>query len=180
MHQDNHDGLVISYIGDGKGKTTAALGIVLRAVGHGHKVLMIQFIKGKWFYGEMTSSKKLEPNFELIITGKGFVGILDDIYDFNIHKKAAVNTINIAKEKITSNKYDLVILDEINYALKLNLVTVDQILELINHKPKKTTLVLTGNYLVKEIEEYSDIITQMTEIKHPYNNGIKAKQGIDY
>ena len=74
----------------------------------------------------------------------------------------------------------LVILDEINYALKLNLVTVDQILELINHKPKKTTLVLTGNYLAKEIEEYSDIITQMTEIKHPYNNGIKAKQGIDY
>ncbi|MGD1835185.1 MAG: cob(I)yrinic acid a,c-diamide adenosyltransferase [Nitrososphaeraceae archaeon] len=180
MEQSDHDGLIISYIGNGKGKTTAALGIVLRAVGHGQKALMIQFIKGKWFYGEMISSKKLEPNFELIVAGKGFVGILDDIYDFDIHKKAALNTINIAKEKIISQKYDVVVLDEINYALKLNLITVDQILELIDHKPKKTTIVLTGNYLAKEIEKHSDIITQMIEIKHPYNNGIKAKQGIDY
>ncbi|MDR4511887.1 MAG: cob(I)yrinic acid a,c-diamide adenosyltransferase [Nitrososphaeraceae archaeon] len=174
------DGIVLIYTGKGKGKTTAALGIVLRAVGHGLKVLMVQFIKGEWFYGELSSSKRLEPEFEMIAAGKGFIGILDDDHEFEEHKKAAGEAIDLAHAKIISNSYDIVILDEINYAIKLKLVTSDQVLRLIEIKPKKTSLVLTGNYAPKEIIQIADLVTEMNEIKHPFKRGIKAKKGIDY
>src|SRR3712207_1161263 len=94
--------LVIVYTGKGKGKTTAALGIVLRAVGHGCKVVMIQFIKGEWYYGELTSSKRLEPEFEMIAAGRGFVGIIDDDHPIEDHQRAAKQAIAIAKQKIAS------------------------------------------------------------------------------
>lgn len=174
------EGIVLIYTGKGKGKTTAALGIVLRAVGHGLKVLMVQFIKGEWYYGELSSSKRLEPEFEMIAAGKGFIGILDDDHEFEEHKKAAGEAISLAKAKITSNTYDIVILDEINYAIKLNLITSDQVLKLIDIKPKKTSLVLTGNYAPNEIIQKADLVTEMNEIKHPFKRGIKAKKGIDY
>ena len=107
---------MIVYTGKGKGKTTAALGIVLRAVGHGYKVGMIQFIKGEWYYGELPDSKRLEPEFEMIATGRGFVGIIDDDHPIEDHQKAAKEAITLAKEKITSGIYDVMILDEVNYA----------------------------------------------------------------
>src|SRR5947209_20442694 len=119
------DGFVIVYTGNGKGKTTAALGIALRAVGYKHKVCMIQFIKGSWHYGEMTSSKRLEPEFELTAIGKGFVGIMDDKSPIEDHKKISNEALRIAKEKIQSEKYDIIILDEINYAINLNLVKLE-------------------------------------------------------
>jgi cob(I)alamin adenosyltransferase len=175
-----NEGIVLIYTGKGKGKTTAALGIVLRAVGHGLKVLMVQFIKGEWYYGELSSYKRLEPEFEMIAAGKGFIGILDDDHEFEEHKKAAIEAINLANAKITSNVYDIVILDEINYAIKLNLITSDQVLRLIDLKPKKTSLILTGNYAPKEIVQIADLVTEMNEIKHPFKKGIKAKKGIDY
>ena len=90
---------MVVYTGKGKGKTTAALGIVLRSVGHGYKVAMIQFIKGEWYYGELTSSRRLEPEFELIAAGKGFVGILDDDHPFDDHRAAALNAVSLAKQK---------------------------------------------------------------------------------
>ena len=101
-------GLVIVYTGKGKGKTTAALGMALRAVGYDHKVCMIQFIKGSWHYGEMTSSKRLEPEFELTAVGKGFVGILDDKSPIEDHKKVAEEALKIAQEKINSKTYNIV------------------------------------------------------------------------
>ena len=101
------------------GKTTAALGIVLRAVGHGQRVGMIQFIKGEWYYGELTSSKRLEPEFEMIAAGKGFVGIIDDDHSIEDHRSLAQKAVSIAKEKLTSGNYDIVIPDEIHYALNL-------------------------------------------------------------
>ena len=128
------DGLVIVYTGKGKGKTTAALGMALRATGYGHKTCMIQFIKGSWHYGEMTSSKRLEPEFELTAIGKGFVGILDDKTPKEIHQKIADEAVEISKEKILSGKYDIIILDEINYAVNLGLVSVKKVLELIKIK----------------------------------------------
>lgn len=168
------------YTGKGKGKTTAALGIVLRAVGHGMKVVMIQFIKGEWYYGELTSSKRLEPEFELIAAGKGFVGILDDDHPREDHQNAAKAALALAKEKLLSGGFDVVILDEINYAAKLGLISEEDVLQMIASKPNNTTLVLTGNYAPESVIAAADLVTEMKEIKHPYQQGIKAKKGIDY
>lgn len=173
-------GLVIVYTGNGKGKTTAALGMALRALGHGLKVVMIQFIKGSWYYGELSSSARLEPDFELISAGKGFVGIIDDNKPIDEHVKAARQALQISREKLTSGKYDIVILDEINYAVQLNLINYEDVLELIKIKPAKTTLVLTGNHAHQKVIEVADLVTEMKEVKHPYKQGKKAKAGVDF
>jgi len=173
-------GLVVVYTGKGKGKTTAALGMALRAIGHNYKICMIQFIKGTWHYGEMSSSKRLEPEFELTAIGKGFVGIIDDKTPKEVHQKIAKEAIEIAKEKIVSEKYDIVILDEINYAVNLGLVDVKQVLDLIKIKPQKVTLVLTGNHVKQEVVDAADLVTEMKEIKHPFQRGIRAKKGVDF
>jgi len=174
------DGLVIVYTGNGKGKTTAALGMALRAVGYGKKICMIQFIKGSWHYGEMDSSRRLEPEFEMTAIGKGFVGIIDDKSPREDHEKIAREAVKISKEKISSNRYDMVILDEINYAINLNLVDVEDMVEMIKAKPEALDLVLTGNYAKREIVDLADLVTEMKEVKHPYKAGIKAKRGIDF
>ena len=174
------DGLVIVYSGNGKGKTTAALGMALRAVGHNYKICMIQFIKGSWHYGEIDSSRRLEPEFELIAIGKGFVGILDDKHSKEEHKKIANEAIKISKEKIQSGKYNIIILDEVNYAINLGLIDVDVVLDLIKLKPPELNLVLTGNHAKTKIIEVADLVTEMKQVKHPFQLGIKAKKGIDF
>ena len=174
------DGLVIVYTGNGKGKTTAALGLAIRAVGYEHKVCMLQFIKGSWHYGEMDSSRKLEPNFELIAIGKGFVGILDDNSPREEHEKYAAEALRICREKINSGNYNVVILDEVNYAINLGLIDVQEIIKLIKEKPSNLDLVLTGRDVKEEIVELADLVTEMKEIKHPFKSGIKAKKGIDF
>ena len=174
------NGLTIVYTGKGKGKTTAALGIVLRATGYKKKICMIQFIKGSWHYGEMESSKRLEPEFEMVAIGKGFVGIIDDKSPKEDHQEIAKEAIRISNEKIQSGKYDIVILDEINYAVNLNLISLDDVLDLIKSKPENVDLVLTGNYAKEEVIEAADLVTEMKEIKHPFQKGIKAKEGIDF
>lgn len=173
-------GLTIVYTGKGKGKTTAALGLALRASGYEKKICMIQFIKGSWHYGEMDSSKKLEPEFEMVAIGKGFVGIIDDNSPKEDHEKIAKEAIKISNEKIQSGEYDIVILDEINYAVNLNLISVDDVLQLIKSKPDQVDLVLTGNYAKERVIEVADLVTEMREIKHPFQRGIKAKKGIDF
>ncbi|MFM7795547.1 MAG: cob(I)yrinic acid a,c-diamide adenosyltransferase [Candidatus Nitrosotenuis sp.] len=174
------EGLVIVYTGNGKGKTTAALGMALRAIGYDHKICMIQFIKGSWHYGEMTSSKRLEPEFELTAVGKGFVGILDDITPKDVHQKIAREAIEIARQKILSDNYDIVILDEINYAVNLGLVDVSDVLDLVKIRSKKLSLVLTGNHVKQQLVDVADLVTEMREIKHPFQKGIRAKRGIDF
>ncbi|MFQ5940126.1 MAG: cob(I)yrinic acid a,c-diamide adenosyltransferase [Nitrososphaerales archaeon] len=176
----SEEGLVIVYTGKGKGKTTAALGMAIRALGHGLKVVMVQFIKGEWFYGELNSSSRLEPDFELVVAGKGFIGIIDDDKPREDHVAAAKEALRISKEKISLGKYDVVILDEINYAVNLELISTDEVLELMKIKPKHTTLVLTGNYASEKVIENADLVTEMREIKHPYKQGKKAKKGIDF
>lgn len=174
------NGLTIVYTGKGKWKTTAALGIALRATGYKKKICMIQFIKGSWHYGEMESSKRLEPEFEMVAIGKGFVGIIDDKSPKEDHQEIAKEAIRISNEKIQSGKYDIVILDEINYAVNLNLISLDDVLDLIKSKPENVDLVLTGNYAKEEVIEAADLVTEMKEIKHPFQKGIKAKEGIDF
>lgn len=176
----SEQGLTIVYTGKGKGKTTAALGIVLRASGYQKKICMIQFIKGSWHYGEMISSKKLEPYFELVAVGKGFVGIIDDKKPREDHEKIANEAIKICKLKIQSGDYDIIILDEVNYAINLGLIKLKDVLELIKTKPPALDLVLTGNYAKDEIIELADLVTEMKEIKHPFKLGKKAKKGIDF
>jgi len=173
-------GLVIVYTGGGKGKTSAALGLVLRAVGYNHNVCMLQIVKGTWHYGELDSAKRLAPEFELITAGKGFVGILDDKSPREDHEKAARDTLEISKEKIMSGNFDVVILDEINYALQLKLLNLDDVIDLIKSKPPELDLVLTGNHAEEKVIELADLVTEMKEIKHPFKSGIKAKKGIDF
>jgi len=136
MENENEKGLVIVYTGDGKGKTTAALGLCVRAVGYDEKVCIIQFVKGSWKYGELDGIKKLAPNVELYQKGLGFVGIIDDKLDKSEHIRAAGEALAFADEKMHSEQYDIVILDEINVAIHLNLISVDDVLSLIDNKPE--------------------------------------------
>lgn len=173
-------GLIIAYYGNGKGKTTAALGVALRAIGYNLNVCMVQFIKGEWDYGEIYSSNMLKPNFELVIAGKGFVGILDDDHDIKEHIESAKTALLIAKEKINSLRYDTVILDEINYALKLKLIKEHELISMLESKPPTVNVILTGNYMTDQIMDIADLVTEMREIKHPFKRGIRAKKGIDF
>lgn len=173
-------GLVIVFTGDGKGKTTSALGIALRACGHNMKVVMLQFIKGSWHYGELESVKKLSPDFELIPLGKGFVGIIDDRLPREEHIKAAKEALAIAREKITSGNYRIVILDEINVAVRLNLIDIQELLDLIKAKPQNLHLIITGRGADPKLIEAADLVTEMKEIKHPYQKGVTAQRGVDY
>ena len=116
----------------------------------------------------------------MIAVGKGFVGIIDDKSPKEDHEKIAKEAIRISNEKIQSGNYDIVILDEINYAVNLDLISVDDVLNLIKSKPQEVDLVLTGNYAKDEVIEVADLVTEMREIKHPFQSGIKAKKGIDF
>jgi len=176
----NKRGLIVVYTGNGKGKTTAALGIALRSVGHGHKVWMIQFIKGEWYYGELNSLKKLEPNLELVVAGKGFVGIIDDDHNFQEHVRAAKTALDIVEQKISHDTFDIIILDEINYAVHLGLLDLADVVRIVQNRPEHLSLILTGNHAREEIILLADLVTEMKEIKHPYKKGIKAKKGIDF
>lgn len=176
----SNDGIVIVYTGNGKGKTTASLGVALRAVGHGLRVCMVQFIKGEWHYGELNSIKKLEPDFELIVAGKGFIGIIDDDHAFEEHVRAAKTALDIVEQKISLDSFDIIILDEINYAVHLGLLQLADVLKILQNRPKHLSLILTGNHACEEIIMLADLVTEMKEIKHPYKKGIKAKRGIDF
>ncbi len=121
-------GLLSVYTGDGKGKTTAALGMCVRAVGYDWRICLIQFVKGSWKYGELKGIKRLEANVELHVIGEGFVGIVDDTKDFEVHRKAAQDGIVLAREKVSSGQYQLVILDELNVAVQLGVAGADDLL----------------------------------------------------
>ncbi|KKR80313.1 MAG: Cob(I)alamin adenosyltransferase [Candidatus Daviesbacteria bacterium GW2011_GWC1_40_9] len=171
--------MVIVYTGEGKGKTTAALGLALRAAGYKKKVLIVQFGKA-WFTGELEGIKKLSPYVKLIQGGKGFVKILNDKLPLSQHQKVAQETFGMLYKETTSGKWDVVIADEIIGAVAGKLLKISDILKLINHKPKKLDLVLTGHHASLKIIEKADLVTEMQAIKHPFEKGFLAKVGIDY
>lgn len=173
-------GLVIVYTGNGKGKTTAALGMCIRAAGYMKMVKIIQFIKGSWHYGELDGIKLLAEFVELEQMGKGFVGIIDDKEDISVHIAAAQRTLDRSREEIQSGKYDIVILDELNVALKLNLIKLEDVLDLIRSKPDDLHMVITGRDAHEKVIELADLVTEMKEIKHPFQKGILAQQGVDF
>ena len=176
--------MILVFTGNGKGKTTAALGQAMRALGQGKRVLIIQFIKGPWKTGEDLFAKKLRVTgykLQVIKTGKGFVKILGDKLPFKEHQKSAQEGLQLAKKSIASKKYDLIILDEINNAVDLKLVSAKDALKIIKFLPKKTDLILTGRNAPKAFIKIADLVTEMKEIKHPFQKNKKsARVGVEF
>ena len=169
-------GCVQVYTGNGKGKTTAALGLALRAVGRVLNVCVFQFIKGGGRYGEHLAAEKLAPLLTIIQTGRpGWVNTKDITEDRRIAQEALLQ----ANELLTSGTFDLFICDEINGAVGFGLIEVEQVLELINGKPEKTELVLTGRNAHQLVIDAADLVTEMVEIKHYYKAGVPARSGIE-
>ncbi|NWF51581.1 MAG: cob(I)yrinic acid a,c-diamide adenosyltransferase [Nitrospirae bacterium] len=173
-------GLIVVLTGNGKGKTTSALGMALRAVGHGLKVCIIHFMKGDMYSGEIDGIKRLAPDIELYLTGKGFCGIYGNPYPYEEHRANAQEAIRLAKNKMLSGIYDILILDEINNAVKLKLVDLSQVLDLINKKPPLLHLILTGRDAHPEVIEKADTVSEIKEVKHAYRKKIEPQKGIDY
>jgi cob(I)alamin adenosyltransferase len=173
-------GLLVVITGDGKGKTTTALGIAVRACGHDMKVCIIQFMKGDLYAGEWDGIKKMNCQIELFATGKGFCGIQGNPYPYKEHRKNAQEAIQIVHQKMESDPPDILILDEINNALHLKLVDLDQVLKIIERKPPQIHLVLTGRNAHPRIIDLADTVTEMMEVKHAYRKGIEPQPGIDY
>ena len=180
--------MILVYTGGGKGKTSAAMGGVFRALGHGWKVLVIQFFKGDWpiVFGELKSAKH-HPKLEFLQLGRGFVKIMGDKKPLKEHQAAAANALKTAEKKILSGKYDLVVLDEVLCALDsagVKLISAKDLIALLKKTPRGTSVILTGRLgnivLKKQVFAQADLVTEMKEIKHPFQKGITAKKGIDY
>jgi cob(I)alamin adenosyltransferase len=176
---DVRRGLIIVNTGPGKGKTTAAMGTALRAVGNGMKVLMLQFLKGSWHYGELDAVKAFGDNFIMKQLGRGFVkvgGAETDPEDIRMVEEAWQES----REAIMSGKWDLVILDEINYAISYGMLDPEKVVETLKQKPEMVHVILTGRNAHAKIIEIADTVTEMRQVKHAYEAGILAQRGIEY
>jgi len=169
-------GLIHIYTGNGKGKTTAAIGVGIRAIGDGLKVHMIQFMKGRR-YSEIDALENI-PNFTVVQYGRDeFVSKKNpDKIDIDLAKKGFEH----AKKIVKSGEYDVVILDEINVAVDFNLIPLEDILHLIEEKPEKVELILTGRYAHPDVVKLADLVSEILEIKHPYQEGVQSRKGIDW
>lgn len=173
--------MLIILTGNGKGKTTAAIGQAIRAIGNGSVVLMVQFIKGPWKSGEDISSKKFAGQFRIVKKGKGFVNIGNDKVPFEKHKKAACDALLYAQKQVKQKKCNMLILDEIWNALSLKLLTIKAISSFIsNYSNCVDHLILTGRNCPKIFIDRADLVTEMKEIKHPFNLGHSGKKGLEY
>lgn len=173
-------GLVVILTGNGKGKTTGALGIAVRSCGHNMRVCIVQFMKGDLYSGEWDGLKKMAGMVELTHTGRGFCGIQGNPYSHDEHRKNAQDAIKLVHEKIASGMFDVVIMDEINNSVKLRLVEVDQVMDIIRTKPPLMHLVLTGRDAHPQVIEAADTASEINEIKHAYRQGIEPQPGIDF
>jgi cob(I)alamin adenosyltransferase len=180
LEPEKQQGLLVVITGNGKGKTTSALGMILRSVGHGLKVCLVQFMKGDIYAGEYDALKMLAPYVEHHLTGKGFCGIQGNPYPYREHRANAQEAIKLAKQKIISGEFDVMVCDEINNALKLNLVDLEQVLDLIENKPPAMHLILTGRDAHPEVTARADTVSEVSEIKHAYRQGIEPQKGVDY
>lgn len=166
------------YTGNGKGKTTASLGLAMRAVGHGHKVIMLQFMKGSDNYGELTTAAKYLPGLTIEQYGLETFVSRENLSPGDI--EMARKGVERAREVLAGGGYDLVILDEINVALDYKLIQLEQVMDLINLKPPNVELVFTGRYAHEKIIEAADLVTEVNLVKHPFYQGVEAREGIEY
>lgn len=173
-------GLLIVYTGPGKGKTSCALGTAFRAVGQGLRVLMVQFIKGSWHYGELDAAKMLgDDKMEIRPMGRGFVkvgGAETDTEDVRLCEDAW----EFGRSQIDSGKYGLVVLDEINYVISYKMLDVERVVTALSQRPEHVHVICTGRNAHPRLVELADLVTEMREVKHPYTKGILAQRGIDY
>lgn len=177
--QDIRRGLIIVNTGPGKGKTTAAMGTALRAVGQGMRVLMLQFLKGSWHYGELDAVKAFGDKFIMKQMGRGFVKVgaeKPDPEDVRLVEQAWVE----AEQAIHSGQWDLVILDEINYAISYGMLNPEKVVESLQKKPDMVHVILTGRNAHPTIVDIADTVTEMRQVKHAYERGVMAQRGIEY
>jgi cob(I)alamin adenosyltransferase len=170
-------GLIMVFTGDGKGKTTAALGQALRALGHGKKVLVIQFMKGRK-YGEVICAEQCLPNLTVRLCGLDSFVMRGNPAPVDV--ELARQGLDLARNAILSGDYDMIILDEINVAMDFGLVPVDSVVSMLKHKPAAVDVILTGRYAPKAIVDIADTVSEVKEIKHHYSQGIKERAGIEF
>jgi len=175
--KDPEKGLVLVHTGDGKGKSSSAFGVIARALGWGRRVAVVQFIKGKWVTGERRFFENFKDELEWHTMGDGFTW---DTQDKDQDTKAAIAAYAKACELMASGQFDLVVLDEINIALRYDYLTVDGVLEGLKKRSDRTSVILTGRDAKPELCDYADLVSEMREVKHPYHAGIKAQKGIDF
>lgn len=175
-------GIVGIFTGDGKGKSTAAFGIAVRAAGNAMPVLIVQFIKGDWKTGETTSFAKLAPTVRFERMGRGFT--IDYLANPRIsddeHQASADEALAFVQEQLASGNWAVIILDEILGAIKAGLISIDQVIGLIDAKPEMLHLILTGRNAPDALIERADLVTEMREVKHPFRSGIMAQRGIEF
>ena len=173
-------GLLIIYTGNGKGKTTAAMGTAVRAVGQGFRVLMVQFIKGSWHYGELDAAKMLgEGRFDIRPMGRGFVKAGSE-QPSPEDVEAARKAWQYGREQMFSRQYQLVIFDEVNYAIHYGMLDVAEVKEALAGRPQDVHVILTGRNAHPDLVEMADLVTEMKQLKHPFEAGVRAQRGIDY
>lgn len=176
---DIRKGLIIVNTGPGKGKTTAAMGTALRAVGQGMKVLMLQFLKGSWHYGELDAVQAFGDRFVMKQMGRGFVkvgGAETDPEDIRMVEQAWAE----AEQAILSGEWDLVVLDEINYAISYGMLDPNKVADALKKRPEMVHVILTGRNAHPTIVDLADTVTEMRQVKHAYEKGIQAQRGIEY
>lgn len=172
--------MILLITGNGKGKTTSSLGQALRAVGDGRKVLMVQFIKGPWRSGEDDAFQRLAPDFKIIKTGKGFVGILGDTLPREEHIEAARAGLALARTEMESGAWNMLILDEVHNALALGLLELAEVEAFVDSLPEGMDLMLTGRDAPQSLIDRADIVSEVKEIKHPYQEGKKGVKGVEW
>ncbi len=170
-------GLIIVHTGKGKGKSTAAFGIVFRSLGHGHKVGVVQFVKGAWKTGERDILMRFEDQVTFKTMGEGFTWETQDRQRDIAAARAAWEE---AKKMIADPAYDLVLLDELNIVLRYDYLPLNEIIEALNNKPEMTHVIITGRNAKDELVEIADLVTEMTQVKHPFRDGVKAQEGIEF
>lgn len=177
MKEEESKGMIQVYTGSGKGKTTAALGLAMRALGHGLKVYIIQFMKGNIRYGEVETAQQLSPN--IVIKQMGRETFVDRDNPDRIDIELAQKAFQLARDVVGSGKYDIVVLDEINVAVDYGLISLEALLNLMDSKPEHVELILTGRDAKSEVIERADLVTEMVEVKHYYREGTHSRKGIE-
>lgn len=170
-------GLIMVHTGHGKGKTTAALGLALRALGHGLPVCVLQFIKGTWKYGELSSAKRFADLLEFHVVGNGFIWNADDAEQ---GRRAAREGWELTRSVIQAGRHHLVILDEFTHALNFGMVEHEEAMTVLGHKPELLHVLVTGRDAPVWLTDMADLVTEMGNVKHPYQAGIKAQRGIEF
>ncbi len=174
---DRGKGLLLVFTGNGKGKTTAALGMTMRAIGHGQRVCFIQFIKGSWQYGELTAADRFKDLLDFHVMGRGFTWKSDDLEkDIAIAREGW----QLARKAIADNQHQLVVLDELTYLASYSMIEEEEMVEVLTSRDPAMHIIVTGRGAGDKLIQAADLVTEMREIKHPYASGVKAQKGVEF